>query len=242
MAIAIPNSVVIRLSNQEFECFFGIGFFNYHYSKYKLFMKEIIEPVGKAPLKELPKLAFETYQYNCKKNLEKPKYDYLEFLDLIEAEGFFDQNFSELRRFYDVFLDSLTTQVDEQEADDQGNQDNEVLEKKERKETWFLENVVSFALVELGIPTLDDVYNLTWAEFQIYLIGWERKLRREQYKFRALLYNNTIASHLDPKKIPKQIEKFMPIKGEKPASALSERQRSALKKAQDEYYNNQKTK
>lgn len=47
-----------------------------------------------------------------------------------------------------------------------------------------------------------------------------------------LMYNNTIAPHRDPKRIPKSINSFMPL-GKK---RISESQIQAIKKAQQEYY------
>ena len=49
---------------------------------------------------------------------------------------------------------------------------------------------------------------------------------------RLLMYNNTIAPHRDPKKIPKSLNSFMPLGGKK----ISDAQIQAIKKAQEQYY------
>ena len=49
---------------------------------------------------------------------------------------------------------------------------------------------------------------------------------------RLLMYNNTIAPHRDPKRIPKSIDSFMPL-GKK---RISDAQIQAIKKAQEQYY------
>ena len=68
------------------------------------------------------------------------------------------------------------------------------------------------ALCEFNCPSLDYVYNMTWAEFRIRLHGWIRKEEREMFKIRELAWVTYIAPHQDPKKLKKSKESFWPLK------------------------------
>ena len=70
------------------------------------------------------------------------------------------------------------------------------------------------ALCEYGCPSLDYVYNMTWAEFRIRQFGYSRKQDNEWFKIREIAYASIIGPHLDPKKVPTK-EKYMPL-GDKP--------------------------
>ena len=53
---------------------------------------------------------------------------------------------------------------------------------------------------------------MTWAEFQLRLIGFNHAEERDLYKVRRIAYSAFIGSHQDPKKLRGQTEeKWMPI-------------------------------
>ena len=56
--------------------------------------------------------------------------------------------------------------------------------------------------------------------------------KNEWYKVREIAYSALIGSHLDPKKLPKTKEKFMPLDGKK---GLTDKQVAAIKAAQEQY-------
>ena len=75
---------------------------------------------------------------------------------------------------------------------------------------------------------------MTWAEFQIRLFAFRRIEKSNWEKLRMLMYNNTIASHLDPKKIPKTIDKFMNLNGsEKPT--ITDHQKQLIEQIKKQY-------
>ena len=48
---------------------------------------------------------------------------------------------------------------------------------------------------------MDYVYRMTWAEFKLRLIGFNRSEERAEYKLRRLAWITYIAPHQDPKKL-----------------------------------------
>ena len=56
---------------------------------------------------------------------------------------------------------------------------------------------------------------MTWAEFRIRSYAYQRMQKTEMYKLRELAWASTIGPHLDPKKLPKSKEAFMPLELEK---------------------------
>jgi len=82
---------------------------------------------------------------------------------------------------------------------------------------------------------LDDVYDMTFAEFQIRLFAYKRMELREWEKVRQISWSAFIGSHQDPKKMPKTIDKFMNLHADKPKSNVSEEQKERFKQAYSEY-------
>jgi hypothetical protein len=87
---------------------------------------------------------------------------------------------------------------------------------------------------------LSDVYDMTFAEFQIRLFAYKRIQLREWEKVRQIAWSATIGSHQDPKKLPKTIEKFMSLGSEKVKIGVSEDQKTNFLKVYKEYLNNSK--
>ncbi len=67
------------------------------------------------------------------------------------------------------------------------------------------------ALCEFGCPSLEYVYDMTWAEFRIRQFAYNRQQKRDWFKIREVAYASILGPHLDPKKIPSK-ERFMPLK------------------------------
>lgn len=87
---------------------------------------------------------------------------------------------------------------------------------------------------------LRDVYDMTFAEFQIRLFAYKRIQLREWEKVRQIAWSATIGSHQDPKKLPKTIEKFMNLGNEKAKIGVSEDQKTNFLKVYKEYLNQSK--
>lgn len=84
---------------------------------------------------------------------------------------------------------------------------------------------------------LSDVYDMTFAEFQIRLFAYKRMEMREWEKVRQIAWSAFIAPHQDPKKLPKTIDKFMNLGGEKIRKGVSDEQKENFLKAYKEYLN-----
>ena len=98
--------------------------------------------------------------------------------------------------------------------------------------------MISFALGELKTPSLSYVYGMTWAEFLIRQHAYHRIQKNEWYKVREMAYASLIGSHIDPKKLPKSKEKFIPLdSAQGNVKTISDAARKAMLKAQEEYNN-----
>ena len=87
------------------------------------------------------------------------------------------------------------------------------------------------ALCEFGCSDLNQVYDMTWAEFRIRQFGYNRKQKDEWFKLREIAYASIIGPHLDPKKVPDK-EKYMPLKDE---VGINERIKARMKEAINKY-------
>jgi len=93
--------------------------------------------------------------------------------------------------------------------------------------------------MELNSPSLDYVYNMTWAEFQIRAFAYKRMQEREDLRFREVAYHSHIGGSLMLKKIPAK-DKFWQIGERKVSSNTS--MYDTIKKAQDDYFKELKEK
>lgn len=89
------------------------------------------------------------------------------------------------------------------------------------------------ALGELKCPSLDYVYNMTWAEFRIRLYAYHRVEKTEWYKVREIAYASMYGSHIGIKRIPSK-EKFMQLEPNKAIKANTVRM-AKIKQVQEEY-------
>jgi hypothetical protein len=77
-------------------------------------------------------------------------------------------------------------------------------------------DVVAFACGELGLR-LEEFYEMPWCEFLIKSYAYSRMQEEKLRHTRLIAYSAQIGSHLDPKKLPRSIDQFMPIGSEKNA-------------------------
>jgi len=78
--------------------------------------------------------------------------------------------------------------------------------------------VISVAIGELKVGTLEDVYNMSWAEFRIRLFAFKRMERNKIELLRIHAYHAASGGlyAMNPKLFPKSIDKFwkLPKEGE----------------------------
>jgi len=90
--------------------------------------------------------------------------------------------------------------------------------------------------MELGCPSLDYVYSMTWAEFQIRAYAYKRMEERKDLRFREVAWASLIGFHADGKKLPKNKQQFWKIGKSEPV--INERIKLAIKNARDKYLKN----
>jgi hypothetical protein len=80
---------------------------------------------------------------------------------------------------------------------------------------------------------------MTWAEFLIRQHAYHRIEKNEWYKVREMAYASLIGSHIDPKKLPKSKDKFIPLDEDNnnKSSNTVDAMREAILKSQEEYNN-----
>ena len=102
-------------------------------------------------------------------------------------------------------------------------------------------DVVAFACGELGLR-LEEFYEMPWCEFLIKSYAYSRMQEEKLRHTRLIAYSAQIGSHLDPKKLPRTIDQFMPIGSEKSArksnkNVISDDMKELFKKRMQEYKN-----
>jgi hypothetical protein len=79
---------------------------------------------------------------------------------------------------------------------------------------------------------------MTWAEFLIRQHAYHRIEKNELYKVREIAYSSLIGSHIDPKKLPKSKDKFIPLDEDNSnVKNTVDSMRLAILKSQQEYNN-----
>jgi hypothetical protein len=63
---------------------------------------------------------------------------------------------------------------------------------------------------------------MSWREFLLRQIGYQREQKNEWYKVREIAYCALVGSHQDPKKLPKNKENFIPLEGQKQKKGVSD--------------------
>jgi hypothetical protein len=88
---------------------------------------------------------------------------------------------------------------------------------------------------------MKHVYDMSFAEFQIRLFAYRRVQEREWEKIRFIGWCATTGSHMNPKKLPKSLNQFMPLSlDKKTATGISEAQKQRFLEATKEYVKNKK--
>lgn len=94
------------------------------------------------------------------------------------------------------------------------------------------------ALFELGCPSLDYVYKMSWAEFRIRLYAYKRKDLNEWLKVREVAYAALVGSHYKP---PKSKNAYMPLDKKKKIEE-TQQMRDVIKMVTDRYHKELKDK
>ena len=76
---------------------------------------------------------------------------------------------------------------------------------------------------------------MTFAEFQIRLFSYERVQLREWEKTRFIGWCAWVGSHQDPKKMPKTIEKFLPLDVNKQKKGVSDEMKQLFLEETEKY-------
>ena len=86
-------------------------------------------------------------------------------------------------------------------------------------------------------PSLNYVYNMTWAEFNIRLFSYNRIEQKDWFKIREMAYASFIGSHVDAKKIKGMTkQKFMPLEADRKNSIINRKEiEKKIKEAQTRY-------
>lgn len=74
---------------------------------------------------------------------------------------------------------------------------------------------------------------MTWNEFIIRQFAFERMRKFELFKVREIAWASTIAPHLNPKRLPKTKEQFMPL--ETKDTSVSDKMKERMRKAIEQY-------
>ena len=77
---------------------------------------------------------------------------------------------------------------------------------------------------------------MTWAEFCIRQHAFRRMEKAEWYQVREIAYASLVGSHMNPKKLPKSKEKFIPL-DLSVNNIKADKMRSILKNAAEVYKN-----
>lgn len=97
--------------------------------------------------------------------------------------------------------------------------------------------MISFALGELNC-SLQYLYTMTMAEFNIRLFSFNRQAERQDMLFREVSYYSMIGSHLNPKKLPKTKQQFWALPSEQTMNKeRMNRMKEAIIKAREQYNN-----
>jgi hypothetical protein len=68
-------------------------------------------------------------------------------------------------------------------------------------------------------------------------MGYKRAELNDWKKVREISYYSLIGSHMNPKRLPKSIQKFMPLEGEKKDKTITDEQRNAFLIEAQKYIN-----
>lgn len=87
---------------------------------------------------------------------------------------------------------------------------------------------------------MEAFYEMTWKEFLLKSYAYQRMAKTKWRHSRLIAYQATIAPHLNPKFIPKSVEKFLPLGDKAKEASVSEETRARFLEQVKEYYANKK--
>lgn len=94
--------------------------------------------------------------------------------------------------------------------------------------------MVSFGVGELGLR-LSELYEMPFGEYQLKAQAYARMQEEKLRHTRRIAFYAAIGSHLDPKKLPKTEDAFMPIGEKKRKSRVSDEMRELFNQRMQEY-------
>ena len=94
--------------------------------------------------------------------------------------------------------------------------------------------MVSFGVGELGLR-LSELYDMPFGEYQLKAPAYARMQEEKLLHTRRIAFYAAIGSHLDPRKLPKTEDAFMPIGEKKRKSRVSDEMRELYNKRMQEY-------
>ena len=69
---------------------------------------------------------------------------------------------------------------------------------------------------------MEDFYNMPWCEYLIKCQAWQRMEKEKWRHTRLIAFESKIGAHLNPKSLPRSIEKYMPLSDKKKPQISSE--------------------
>lgn len=96
--------------------------------------------------------------------------------------------------------------------------------------------MISVALGELGVPTLQEVYDMSWAEFRIRLFAYRRMQKKQDNMMRLHAYHAATGAlyAFEPDKFPKTLSQFWRVDEKGEVSGRKKRM-EILKREQQKY-------
>ena len=96
--------------------------------------------------------------------------------------------------------------------------------------------MISVALGELGVPTLQEVYDMSWAEFRIPLFAYRRMQKSQDDMMRLHAYHAATGAlyAFAPDKFPKTLDQFWRVDKKEEVSGREKRM-EILKREQQKY-------
>lgn len=73
---------------------------------------------------------------------------------------------------------------------------------------------LSFAVGELGLR-MEEFYDMPWCEYLIKCLAWQRMEKEKWRHTRLIAFESKIGAHLNPKTLPRSIERYMPLNEKK---------------------------
>ena len=200
------KEIKLKIDGKDYVFTFGLGYLGELLEFTGFPLDELYSKILKNPYKWLPIAMFESAKFS--KELEGEEIDFtansiLEGLSKENGAINCDQSFKFMRAFNESMIKNVP--VDEEVKDKS---------KDVKKKIDWGKDVISLAIGELGCPSLDYVYRMTWAEFRIRLFSYKRQQLNDLYKVREVTYQIYV-SNWQSKKKPLSKSRFWNLEGNK---------------------------